>query len=125
MIEILPAPDHVAAYRLDGRLTADDYDVMIADIEGRLARHEHLAVYSDASGFADMTPEAMAKDFHYSFSKVGQWSRFRRAAIVTDLGWMKALVKVFSPLVPGLDARAFEPGRQAEALAWVSEPSPD
>ena len=36
MLEILPAPDHVAAYHLSGTLGEADYDRVIEDIEAKL-----------------------------------------------------------------------------------------
>ncbi len=120
MIEILPAPDHVAAVRMEGRLTADDYDRLIALIEAKLADHPIIHVYADTIPFEDIAPEALAKDFAYSFSRITQWPRFRRAAVVTDKGWMRMLLRATAPFVPTLESRAFGPGEQAEALTWIS-----
>lgn len=120
MIEILPAPEHVAAFRMEGRLTADDYGRLAAHIDAKLAANPIVHVYADATLFDDITPEALAKDFAYSFGKITDWPRFRRAALVTDKGWMKLLVKATAPFVPTIDYRVFGPGEQAEALTWAS-----
>ncbi|MES2034422.1 MAG: STAS/SEC14 domain-containing protein [Pseudomonadota bacterium] len=124
MIELLPAPDHVIAYRLAGHLTADDYDGLIAGVEAKLATHATVGVYADASGFIDIAPEALAKDFAYSFGKIGDWDRFRRVALVTDTGWLRALVRFAAPLAPGVQARVFAAGEQAQAMAWAGERPP-
>lgn len=122
MIEILSSANPVSAFRLSGHLTATDYDVMIADVESRLARCPRIAIYVDATDFTDISPEALAKDFAYSFSHIGDWGRYARMALITDKGWMRALVRAASPLAPRLESRAFSAGEQAVALAWVSRP---
>ena len=120
MIELLPSPDHLSAFRIAGHLTAVEYDRLIADVEARLERHARIAVYCDATGFRDIAPDALAKDFAYALGHIGEWNRYARMALVTDKAWLRMLTKTFGPLVPGLEARVFEPGQQAEALAWVS-----
>src|SRR3546814_20462267 len=52
MIEILSAPAHVAAFRLSGTVTADDYDKVIATLEAKLAAGGSIGVYVDAPGLA-------------------------------------------------------------------------
>lgn len=122
MIELLPAPDHVLAYRMTGLLTEDDYDAIIASTEAKLKAHEKIAVYADMTGFTGLTLGAMAKDLKYAISKLGQFGRFHRMAMVTDNPWLAGLLKVSDPLLPQVDARSFEPKDAAQALAWVSEP---
>lgn len=121
MFEILPAPDHVAAYRLSGTLTADDYDGMIADIEARLTRHEKIGVLADLSAFHDITFRATAKDLRYSLSKLLELRRFPREALISDKSWIATLATIVSPLVPYVEIRAFKPDEFDAALSWVSD----
>lgn len=122
MIEILNAPDHVAAYRISGTLTVEDYDRMIEDVEARLALQKRIAIFADMTGFDDVTVRAGLKDMRYSLSKLGELRRFPRNAVVTDKGWMTFLVKAMSPLVPFVEIRVFTPEERAAALEWVSAP---
>ncbi len=125
MLELLPAPDHVAAFHVSGTLTAADFDRAIAEIESKLDRHERIGVFVDMTGFQDITAEALAKDLRYSLSKIGAWKRFPREAIVTDKQWIKALIKIVDPLLPQVEARTFEPSERDAALTWVSDlPAP-
>ena len=48
MIDILPAPDYVIALRIAGKLTATDYDRVIAETENKLKRHERVGIYVDS-----------------------------------------------------------------------------
>ena len=121
MLEILPAPDHVAAYHLSGTLGEADYDRVIEDIEAKLARHDRIGILADLTGFHDITFRALAKDTRYSFSKMLELKRFPREAIVTDKHWIETLARFASPLVPFVEIRAFPPAERDAALTWVSE----
>src|SRR3546814_8737516 len=90
MIEILSAPAHVAAFRLSGTVTADDYDKVIATIEAKLAAGGSIGVYVDALGFEDMTADAIGKDLRYGLGKLGDLDRFGRSGIVPDKQWLRS-----------------------------------
>ncbi|RDJ22117.1 STAS/SEC14 domain-containing protein [Bosea caraganae] len=121
MFEILAAPDHVAAYRLSGTLTPEDYDGIIADIEARLQRHEKIGVLADLTGFHDITFRATAKDLRYSFSKLSELKRFPREAIISNKGWIATLASIASPLVPYVEIKAFKPEEFEAALIWAAD----
>jgi len=121
MIELLPSPDSVVAYRISGTIDASDYDNMIETIEAKLAKHPRIGIFADMTGFTDITGQALAMDFRYSLSKLGQWSRFPRAAMITDKAWMRAMVTMLDPLFPQFEAKIFEPGQESEAIAWAAD----
>lgn len=121
MIEILPAPDHVAAFRLSGTIDEADIDRVVADIEARLARHARIGVLADLTGFEDMTFMAGLNDARYGFGKLFEWRRFPREAVVTDRGWIETMVAAADPVIPGIALRCFEPAQFAQALAWAGD----
>lgn len=121
MLTFLAAPDHVAAYRFSNSLTEGDLDRVIADVESRLKRFEKLAVLADMSDFHDISLRAGLKDMRYGFSKIFEWRRFPREAIVTHRQWIKMLVHVVDPLIPAVTVRTFEPTEADAALAWASD----
>lgn len=121
MFEILAAPDHVAAYRLTGTLTEADLDGVVADIEGRLSRHEKLGILADLTGFEDMTFRAGLKDVRYGLSMVRRLKRFPREAVVTNKGWIESFAAIANPIIPHVEVRCFKPAEFDAALAWASE----
>ena len=121
MIEILSSPDHVAAFRITGTLTAADYDVIVAEVERKLARHERIGVLVDLTDFEDVTAEALWKDARYSLGLIGKLKRFPREAVVSDKRWVHLLARIADPLVPYVEVRAFHPGERDAALAWVAD----
>ncbi|WP_380872948.1 hypothetical protein ACFB49_38440 [Sphingomonas sp. DBB INV C78] len=120
MLEILPSPENVAAYKLSGIVDADDYDRLIADLEERLKGREKWGVLADLSEFKDITLQAAGKDLRYGLSKLFQLSRFPREAVITDKQWIRTLSKVASPFIPFMEIRCFDPGEQDKAMEWVA-----
>jgi len=122
MITELTAPPHVAAFRVDGKLTEDGHEAVVAALEARLARHERIAMYFDMRAMSGMTPTAFGKDVAYSVRKLGEWHRFARGAVVTDSDWLTALVRFWSAFFPRIDMRVFPGTEHEQALAWASTP---
>lgn len=120
MIDVISAPDHVAAFRIDDTLKAEDYDEMIPQIEEKLRDHEEIGIFVDLEGFEDMTGEAMRRDIKYGIDKLGELHRFGRAAIATDKQWIKAATEMAASLFPQIEAKVFAPDEKDKALAWVA-----
>ncbi len=94
---------------------------MISEIEAKLKIHEKIGILFDAVGFDDMTADALRKDVTYSFSKLGEWNRFARNALITDKQWMKALAAGVALFIPSIEIKTFDPGERDAAITWVSE----
>lgn len=124
MIEILPAPSHVLSLRLSGTVTREDLERVIADLEGRLRRHDRIGVVADLTGFQDMGLRAGLKDLSYSFGMIREWSRFPREAVITDKQWVRTILGLVEPLIPFVTVRVFAPEEQAAALAWAGDFDP-
>ena len=121
MLTILPAPDHVGAYRLSQTLTAEDLDRIMADIDAKLARHKKIGILADLTDFTDMTLAAAWKDARYSIGKLWELRRFPREAVVTESGWLSGFVTLVNPAIPFVVVKAFEPRQFDEALAWAGD----
>jgi hypothetical protein len=119
MIEMLGAPDHVVAVRLSGRLTGGDMDELTAAIEAKLARHPRIGIVADLADMAGLSLEALAKDIRYNISKLGDWKRFPREAVITESSWVRAAMSALDPVVPHVEVRSFAPADRAAALTWA------
>ena len=121
MLEILPSPDHVAAFAVSGTLTGADYDQIVADVEGKLARHERIGVLMDLTRFKDLTAAAAWKDFRYDLSKLFELKRFPREAVISDQRWMRIAAETASPIIPYVEIQVFDPDARKEAMQWVAD----
>jgi hypothetical protein len=124
VITELSAPPHVAAFRVEGKLTEDAYDQLVAAIESRLSANERIALFMDMRQMSGMTPAAFGKDIAYSVRKLGEWQRFARGAVVTDSDWLTGLVRFGSAFFPRIDMRVFPGSEHDDALAWAGAPIP-
>ena len=125
MIEILDSPPHVGAYRVAAQLTGEDYDACVANLEMRLARFPRIAVVSDLSDMHGVSLDAVGKDLRYAASKLGEFGRFARAAIVTDKRWLVTVTEFAAHLMPNTEVRTFAQDERALALAWAAELDPN
>lgn len=119
MIEFIPAPAHVAAFRFAGKLTGADYDRCIAEMETRLAAFPRIGIFCDLTAMTGISVEALAKDLRYALDKLGEYERFARGAMISDRDWLDRVSEFGGRLFPRTEIRAFEPGQQAEAIAWA------
>lgn len=120
MIEIIPAPSNVAAFRVVGTVTAEDYDAVIPAVEKKLSDHQDIGVLADLTQFEDMTAGALRRDLQYALSKLGDFHRFKRAAVISDKEWIKAVAGFASAFVPQIEARVFPQHETDAAMEWVA-----
>ena len=120
MIQILPAPEHVVAIRVAGKLTGHDYERLFQELNSRLKQHEHIGVYTDATELKGVTAEAVVTDLRYSLARLGELNRFSREAIVTDKPWLRVLSRAADAVLPQSEIRAFPRTERETALAWAA-----
>lgn len=120
MIEVLSAPEHVAAFRLAGTVNEADYEELARTVEAKLQTRERIGIYVDATDFQRMTLPALRKRLRHGAKNWSRRERFQRAALVTDKRWMSSLTKVASKVVPRIQARSFQARDSDAAMRWVA-----
>lgn len=118
MIELLSAPDHVAAFRFEDTISADDYARVRSEIEARLARHARIGVFVDLMQCRGISPRALLQDLRFGFALRGQFDRFARSALVTDKTWLQRSVEAAGYILPAIEVRVFSPAERTNALEW-------
>lgn len=120
MIEVLTSPPHVVALRISGRLTADDITVAYDATDAALRDHEHISFFAEVVQPVDFTVESIARDLMEGLRHRQQLSRYARAALVTDIGWMATLARVEGVAFSKIDVQVFTPEDRDEAFAWAA-----
>lgn len=118
MIEIIDTfPDNVVALIAKGHVTKKDYEqVLIPQIEAALKRHDKIRLYYElGSQFSGIDPGAAWEDLKVGVEHLTRWERM---AVVTDVDWMKHLIKAFWFLLPG-QLRVFGTALTSEARTWI------
>lgn len=119
MIHLIPTgAHHVVGLRIEGKVTADDLETVVAELEGRLKAHDQVRVYAEIDELSGMTFEAFIKDLKYS---VRHFRDVEREAVVTGSVWIERLVDLGGALFPSIETRHFTPERKEEALRWVRD----
>ena len=119
MIERIPSPDGVLAFRAVGRVEKADYDdVLVPGVEAMIAeRDEVRLVYVLGEEFDGY---AMGAGWEDAKLGVGHLSKWRRLAIVSDRDWVRHGAGMFGWMLPG-DVRTFPVEELERALRWAGE----
>ena len=120
MIEKIPdLPDNILGFTAKGTITANDYEsVIIPAVEklfsrkGKVRFLYHLG--EDVKGFE---AAAMWDDTKLGLKHLQGWERM---AIVSDIEWIRAAIKIFGLVIPG-HVRVFHNNELAGAKRWISE----
>jgi hypothetical protein len=121
VLEVLPAPEHVVALRVSGRVEKEDVERGIAAIEEALVRRDRITLYAEIA-ISSMTPGAFARDLGYGLRHLGELHRFARVAVVTEQEWVRRIAQVQGRILPQIEIHTFASGERDEALTWVSQP---
>ena len=112
-------PDNVLGFNAKGKVTASDYEtVLIPTIEKKLNQHPKISLlYCLGNDFSGFDAEAMWDDAKVGLQHLTAWHRI---AVVSDIEWIRRLVKIFGFTMPG-HVKVFSNDQLAEARKWVSE----
>ena len=112
-------PENVLAFTASGTVTAKDYETVLTPaVEAVWARKEKVRfLYFLGADFDGFEAGAMWDDAKLGLKHYSGWERI---AVVTDAGWIRTSIKVFSFAIPG-HVRVFHNRELDEAITWVSE----
>ena len=122
MVEQIPdLPNNVLGFTAKGTVTANDYEsVIIPAVEALFSRQSRVRfLYHLGEDFSGFEAAAMWDDAKLGMKHLGGWERM---AVVSDVEWIRAAVKVFGVAIPG-HVRVFHNAELAEATRWITEPS--
>ena len=107
---------HTVGIRVDGKLTKDDYGVLIPYFENLIRESGPLNLLCDMTQFNGVELSAFWEDFKFSIRHLRD---FKRMAIIGDQRWLDWYTKIFNPLVK-TEIKYFPPEQTEEAWKWVS-----
>lgn len=108
-------PANVLAVKASGEITKKDYEeVLVPAAEAKLKEHDKIRIYYEiGDDFRGMEMGAAWADCKLGFEHLSRWER---AAVVTDVAWIKMTMQAFGFLFP---MRVFPASEAAEATAWL------
>ena len=122
MIERLKGfPSNVVAIACHGDVTQKDYEeVLIPAVEAALQAHDKIRMlYEVGADFTGYEAGAAWEDFKTGVAHYASWER---VAVITDIPWIAAAVKVFGVFLPGA-MRVYPLADAAKARLWITQAS--
>ena len=112
-------PADVLAIKATGEIRREDYEtVLIPAVKAKVTAEGRLKlVYILGPEFAGYTAGAMWDDAKLGFLHMGD---FARVAVVTDVEWIRAGVKIFAPLMP-CPVHVFALSELEATKVWIAE----
>lgn len=107
--------DGSVGIKVDGKLTKEDYTVLIPYFENLIQESGPLNLLCDMTNFTGMELEAFWEDFRFG---VRHLRDFRRMAIIGDQQWLEWCTKAFKPFVK-TEIKYFHPDQKSDAWAWL------
>lgn len=105
----------VIEFTVDGRIEAAEFEAVVKELEALIAQHGKVNVVEVIRDFSGMDPAVWWRDVTWGF---GHLTKFARAAVVTDSGWIGPMVKAVAALMPS-EIRVFPIADLEAARAWV------
>jgi hypothetical protein len=120
MVEQIPdLPDNALGFVAKGTVTANDYEsVIIPAVEELFSRQNKVRfLYHLGEDFSGFEAAAMWDDTKLGLKHLSGWERM---AVVSDVEWVRAAIKIFGLAIPG-HVRVFHNSELAEATRWITE----
>ena len=118
MIKLIPnLPDLVLGIRAEGKVTSGDYrSVLVPAVKEKLTKNPKIRLlYHLGDDFESYEPAAMWEDAKMGLQHFSAWEK---AAIITDVGWVRIMSRCFGLIIPG-QVKVFNNNEQEEAERWV------
>lgn len=120
MIEVHSKPeDAILEFTVSGTVTEADYrETLIPAVEAAIAARDHVRLLARIGpNFESFTLGAMADDARLGLK---HWNGFDRAAVATDISWIRNATKAFAVFMP-CPVATFALGEENDARRWLFE----
>ena len=113
--------DHVAAFRVTGAVTKEDYERVVLPVVNNVhAKHDHfnflLVINTELKNY---TIGAWIEDFLLSLKNI---TKFNRMALVSESEFVEKLTHLVDKLAPG-EYKSFPLKEEQIAISWVNTPA--
>jgi len=115
--EIPEAPPGTVGFRLEGRLTREDYRLLAPILERSLDQEGGLAVLLDLSGFQGLAVRFGVMDL----VRGRKYNRKLKRLAVLDDGLFAEWFTLKAARYLSAEVRAFAPGEEERAWEWITE----
>ena len=119
MIEMLDVGlEKVVAYRVDGKVTADEMAALFAIFRERVEKDEDILIYQEVTSFGGVEFEAIVEKF--KFLKEFGLSHFEKIAVVTSKKWLASIVDLEDKIFRSVKMKGFTLEQKDQAVAFLA-----
>ena len=104
-----------------GKLDSDAMRAALDELVAKSAGIEHGRMLYRVGDFHLPTLAAIGVELARLPELFRMISRFDRCAVIAEAHWIRSVSELEGLLVPIVEIRAFEPGQEADAEAWLAE----
>ena len=116
MITYITDPtDGVVELTVEGGITRPDYDRVVAEMEGAIARFGRLRLIEVIRDVGAIDSSIWWQDIKWAYHHLKD---IARCAVVTDKGWIGSITRAVGALIPA-EIRVFPTAELEAARAWV------
>jgi SpoIIAA-like len=117
---IADMPSGTLGFRVSGRLTRADYDVLVPPLREAVEAGKRLRVLYAIGPELHTEPGALWEDLKLDVELgIRHRDAWERIAVVTDLDWLWRAFELFSWMVPG-EMRLFRESEFERAKTWLT-----
>jgi hypothetical protein len=109
------AEGKILVVRAAGRLTKQDYERFVPEVDRLIAQHGTIRIFFDMMDFRGWTAKALWADLKFA---VAHFRDIERLAVVGDRAWEHGMAIVCRPFTKA-EIRYFDHSEEDEARAWI------
>lgn len=115
MFKIAKEDGVVVVIEAEGKIGADDYDVLVPAVEKTVKEQGYANLVLVTKGLKGETLGGIKNDAKFAFS---EYNNVKKFALVTDQDWLRAGLKIMAPFTR-TEEKIFDLDQQDEAEAWA------
>ena len=109
--------DNVLTMRLSGKLTKEDYERFVPEIERMMKAHDKVRILVSLEDFHGWTTAAAWEDTKFG---IRHFSDIERIAIIGEDAWEKGMALLLKPFTKA-KVKYFDASQMAVAKTWIME----
>lgn len=119
MLEMIDSADDVIALTVAHKIDGHELAQVMDRLDAAMTRHDKVHVFVETQSIDGIEIAGLGAYMKRALPLLGKLDRFGRVAVVADQGWIRALTRIESAILPHIHYRVCEPGERDAALAWV------
>ena len=120
MFKVIPNGPNRVDIEFSGKLNSEEKKLALDELVNKTKGIEHGKMLYRIDDFELPTLGAIGVELSRLPELFKLITKFDRAAVLADKGWVKKASEIEGALLPGLEIKAFDRNEEVEAEAWLA-----